>query len=78
LTSIRQSLSSAGFGVPYTPVHTNLLGEHSPGILTDLSYVDDGAFPHEITDNSLAVRDAQSMTKIVARACYAHALHPNF
>ena len=77
-TSIRQSLSAAGFGVPYTPVQTNLFGDHPPGTLTDLSYVDGGAFPHEIVDNSLAVRDAQSMTKIVARACYAHALHPNF
>jgi len=78
LTSIRQSLTSAGFGVPYTPVSTNLLGDHPPGILSDLSYVDDGAFPHEVLDNTSAIKDIQCMTKIVARACYAHALHPNF
>ena len=36
--------------------------------MTDLSYVDDGAFQHEIPDNSKAIYDMQTITAIVARA----------
>ena len=78
LKSIRASLSAAGYGVVYTPVSTTLFGDLNPGVITDLSYVDDGAFQHEIADNSIAIYDMQTITAIVARAFYSHALLPNF
>ena len=52
LKSIRAPLSAAGHGVVYTPISTTLFGDLSPGVITDLSYVDNGAFQHEISDNS--------------------------
>ena len=78
LKSIRSALSEAGYGVPYNPVSTALFGDLSPGVITDASYVDDGAFPYEISDNSKAVYDIQIISAIVARAFYAHALLPAF
>ena len=39
---------------------------------------DDGTFPHQISDNTKGLPDMQSMTAIVARVFYAHALLPNF
>ena len=77
LKSIRSALSDAGYGVPFSPVSTTLFGDASPGVVTDLSYVDDGAFPHEISDNTKAVYDIQTITAFVARVFYAHALLPN-
>ena len=76
LKQIRSALSAQGLGVPYSPVSSILFGDLDPGVVTDISYVDDGAFPHEISDNSKALPDIQCMTAIVARVFYAHALLP--
>ena len=77
LKSIRSALSDAGYGVPVNPVSTTLFGDASPGVITDLSYVEDCAFSHEISDNTKAVYDIQTITAIDAGAFYAYALLPN-
>lgn len=77
LKSIRTSLTDAGYGVAYSPVSTTFFGDLSPRVITDLSYVDDGAFSKEISDNTKAIYDMQTITAIVARAFYVHALLPN-